>query len=253
MDVIPVDLAARSYQILVGRGALGAMGPELAKRRVGRKVALFSDPGVMALHGETVTGSLRSSGFDVAETLLPVGEQAKTLEIARQSWDSLLEAGCDRTSTVVALGGGAVGDLAGFVASTYMRGIHFVQVPTTLLAQVDASIGGKTAIDHPRAKNLIGAFHQPRFVLVDPAVLATLPEGEFRDRFPDCETGSMPPFGNLYGMDVFVDQALAEDKEIAFNAGSHRELVRMKFADFRTLVKPAIIPLAAGKSHTSAA
>ncbi|HXJ84243.1 MAG TPA: 3-dehydroquinate synthase [Candidatus Methylomirabilis sp.] len=180
MDVIPVDLAARSYRILVGRGALRTVGSELAERRVGRKVALFSDPGVMALHGQTVIGSLRSSGFDVAEILLPEGEQAKTLEIARQSWDRLLEAGCDRTSTVVALGGGAVGDLAGFVAATYMRGINFVQVPTTLLAQVDASIGGKTAIDHPRAKNLIGAFHQPRFVLVDPAVLATLPEGEFR-------------------------------------------------------------------------
>jgi len=116
----------------------------------------------------------------VAELRLPEGEQAKTLDVARQGWDRLLEAGCDRTSTVVALGGGAVGDLAGFVAATYMRGINFVQVPTTLLAQVDASIGGKTAIDHHRAKNLIGAFHQPRVVLVDVSVLTTLPALEFR-------------------------------------------------------------------------
>ena len=180
MQIIPVDLAARAYQILVGRGALADVGSQLAQRRVGRKVALFSDPGIMAGHGQVVVESLRSSGFDISEILLPKGEQAKTLDIARQGWDRLLEAGCDRTSTVVALGGGAVGDLAGFVASTYMRGINFVQVPTTLLAQVDASIGGKTAIDHPRAKNLIGAFHQPRFVLVDPAVLITLPEAEFR-------------------------------------------------------------------------
>ena len=180
METIPVNLAARSYRILVGRGALAAVGPELAQCRVGRKVALFSDPGILAVHGHVVRDGLRSSGFDVAEILLPEGEQAKTLDVARQGWDRLLEAGCDRTSTVVALGGGAVGDLAGFVAATYMRGINFVQVPTTLLAQVDASIGGKTAIDHPRAKNLIGAFHQPRFVVVDPAALITLPDAQFR-------------------------------------------------------------------------
>ncbi len=112
--------------------------------------------------------------------LLPEGEPAKTLEIAATTWDRLLEAGLDRSSTVVALGGGAVGDLAGFAAATYMRGVHFVQMPTTLLAQVDASIGGKTAIDHRRAKNLIGAFHQPLLVLTDTAALRTLPEREFR-------------------------------------------------------------------------
>ena len=180
MITIPVSLAARSYRILLGPGLLAAVGPELAGLRVGRRVAVVSDPAILELHGRTVVGSLRSAGFDVIEIILPEGERAKTLDVARQGWDRLLEAGCDRTSTVVALGGGAVGDLAGFVAATYMRGINFVQVPTTLLAQVDASIGGKTAIDHPRAKNLIGAFHQPRFVLVDPAVLTTLPEPEFR-------------------------------------------------------------------------
>jgi 3-dehydroquinate synthase len=111
---------------------------------------------------------------------VPAGEGAKTLAVAEQCWDRVLAAGLDRTSTIVGLGGGAVGDLAGFVAATYMRGTHFVTLPTTILAQVDASIGGKTAIDHPRAKNLIGAFHQPRLVVVDPAVLGTLPEREFR-------------------------------------------------------------------------
>ncbi len=177
---IPVHLASRSYRILVGPGTLAAVGAELARLSLGRKVALVSDPAILKLHGRAVIESLRSAGFELVEILLPEGEQAKTLEVARQGWDRLLEAGCDRTSTVVALGGGAVGDLAGFVAATYMRGINFVQIPTTLLAQVDASIGGKTAIDHPRAKNLIGAFHQPRVVMVDPAVLTTLPESQFR-------------------------------------------------------------------------
>lgn len=180
MIEIPVNLASRSYRIVVGLGALAASGPELGKLGLGRKVALVSDPAIMRLHGGPVAGSLRAAGFEVTEILLPPGEQAKTIVVARSGWERLLDAGCDRTSTVVALGGGAVGDLAGFVAATYMRGINFVQIPTTLLAQVDASIGGKTAIDHPRAKNLIGAFHQPRLVLVDPAALTTLPDLEFR-------------------------------------------------------------------------
>jgi 3-dehydroquinate synthase len=111
---------------------------------------------------------------------VPEGERAKTLEVAASAWERFLEAGLDRNSTVVALGGGAVGDLAGFAAATYMRGVNFVQMPTTLLAQVDASIGGKTAIDHPRAKNLIGAFYQPRLVLADTSTLLTLPERELR-------------------------------------------------------------------------
>jgi 3-dehydroquinate synthase len=177
---IPVNLGARAYRILVGTGALATVGPELAQLGVGRRVALISDPGILRLHGQPVRDGLRAAGFDLIEVALPEGEQAKTLDVARTVWDRLLEAGCDRTSTAVALGGGAVGDLAGFAAATYMRGMNLVQVPTTLLAQVDASIGGKTAIDHPRAKNLIGAFHQPRLVVVDPAVLRTLPEREYR-------------------------------------------------------------------------
>jgi 3-dehydroquinate synthase len=180
MTDIPVNLGSRAYRILVAIGALGTVGAELAKLRVGRKAILITDPAIDRLHGEPVARSLSGAGFDLIRLSVPEGEQAKVLETARGLWDRLLDEGCDRSSTVVALGGGAVGDLSGFVAATYMRGMNFVQVPTTLLAQVDASIGGKTAIDHPRAKNLIGAFHQPRLVLVDPAVLSTLPEREFR-------------------------------------------------------------------------
>jgi 3-dehydroquinate synthase len=180
MTDISVNLGSRAYRILVATGALGTVGAELAKLRVGRKAVLVTDPVIDRLHGGPVARSLCGAGFDLIRISVPEGEQAKVLETARELWDRLLDEGCDRSSTVVALGGGAVGDLSGFVAATFMRGMNFVQVPTTLLAQVDASIGGKTAIDHPRAKNLIGAFHQPRLVLVDPAVLGTLPEREFR-------------------------------------------------------------------------
>ncbi|HJR49902.1 MAG TPA: 3-dehydroquinate synthase family protein, partial [Gemmatimonadales bacterium] len=180
MIEIPVHLGPRSYSILVGTGALARVGGELAKRGVGRKVVLVSDPAITRLHAGPVVRSLAEAGFDTTQVAVPEGEPAKRLDVASALWDRLLDAGCDRTSTVVALGGGAVGDVAGFVAATYMRGMKFVQVPTTLLAQVDASSGGKTAIDHPRGKNLIGAFHQPRLVVVDPVVLETLPEREFR-------------------------------------------------------------------------
>ncbi len=180
MHDISVKLGPRSYRIVVDAGILGRVGPELKALGGGGKVALFSDAGILARLGGPVRASLTAAGFDVTVVEVPAGEAAKSVEVASRGWDALLAAGLDRGSTVVALGGGAVGDLAGFVAATYMRGVNFVQLPTTLLAQVDASIGGKTAIDHPRAKNLVGAFHQPRLVLVDPAALTTLPEREFR-------------------------------------------------------------------------
>lgn len=180
MIEISVSLGSRSYPILVGAGALSTVGSELAKRGVGRRVVLITDAAISRLHGDPVRRSLIEAGFDVTQVDIPEGEQAKRLDVASDLWDRLLDLGCDRSSTVVALGGGAVGDLAGFVAATYMRGMNFVQVPTTLLAQVDASIGGKTAIDHPHGKNLIGAFHQPRMVIVDPQTLTTLSEREFR-------------------------------------------------------------------------
>lgn len=180
MEEITVQLGPRSYPIVVGAGALRSVGERLAGLVAGRRAAVVSDPAVAAHHGPAVLESLRGAGFAVTEIGVPEGEAAKTLAVAERCWDACLAAGLDRTSTLLALGGGAVGDLAGFVAATYMRGIAFVQLPTTLLAQVDASVGGKVAIDHPRAKNLIGAFHQPRLVIADPAVLATLPEALLR-------------------------------------------------------------------------
>src|SRR5713226_8788813 len=178
--IIPVNLGTRSYRIVVECGALATVGGHLRELGVGARAALVSDAAILALYGKTVRASLEGAGFAVATLEVPEGEGAKTLAVAEQCWNELLAAGLDRTSTMLALGGGGVGDVAGFVAATYMRGVNFVQLPTTVLAQVDASIGGKTAIDHPRAKNLIGAFHQPRLVLVDPGVVVTLSDREFR-------------------------------------------------------------------------
>jgi 3-dehydroquinate synthase len=177
---VPVRLGPRGYRILVGAGVLDRLGPELAALGAGRRVALVADAGLLGLHGPAATKSLEGAGFGVAALEVPAGEEAKRLEVLAGLWEAMLDAGLDRGSTVVALGGGATGDVAGFAAATYMRGIGLVQVPTTLLAQVDASIGGKTAIDLPRGKNLVGAFHQPRLVLTDTALLGTLPERDFR-------------------------------------------------------------------------
>jgi 3-dehydroquinate synthase len=178
--IVDVNLGSRSYRIVVASGALQSVGQRLRELRLGSRAALVSDGAIMRLYGKTVVTSLEAEGFTVTTIEVPEGEAAKTLAVAEHCWDQLLTAGLDRTSTVMALGGGAVGDVAGFAAATYMRGINFVQLPTTVLAQVDASIGGKTAIDHPLGKNMIGAFHQPRLVVVDPAVARTLPEREFR-------------------------------------------------------------------------
>jgi len=177
--IIPVNLGSRSYRIIVESGALDTVGARLAELRVGSRTALVSDAAILRLYGKAVGRSLESAGFTVATVEVPAGEAAKTLAVAERCWDALLAAGLDRTSTVLALGGGAVGDVAGFVAATYMRGVNIVQLPTTVLAMVDASSGGKTAINHPAAKNLIGAFHQPRLVLCDPTTTRTLSQREF--------------------------------------------------------------------------
>ena len=219
MHDISVKLGARSYRIVVDAGILGRVGPELKGLGVGAKVALFSDAGILARLGGPVRGSLIAAGFDVTVVELPAGEAAKTVEVASRGWDALLAAGLDRGSTVVALGGGAVGDLAGFVAATYMRGVNFVQLPTTLLAQVDAAIGGKTAIDHPRAKNLVGAFHQPRVVLVDPTALTTLPEREFRSGLAE-----VVKHGIVLDADYFAD---LEKNRVALVAREIETLTRV--------------------------
>ncbi|WP_439471361.1 3-dehydroquinate synthase [Brevundimonas sp.] len=169
----------RPYDVFVGRGLLGDLGARIAPLAKGRTVVV-TDETVATIHGPAVLEALEQAGVRARLLAVPAGEGSKSFGELERVLDRMLAFGLDRSDVVVALGGGVVGDLAGLAAALYMRGIDFVQVPTTLLAQVDSSVGGKTAIDTPRGKNLIGAFHQPRLVLADIDVLGTLPERQLR-------------------------------------------------------------------------
>ena len=177
---IPVSGAGfRPYEVIVGRGLLGSLGMEIAPFARGR-TAVVTDETVAALHGPSALAALEAAGVRARLLTAPPGESSKSFGELERVLDRLAAFGLDRTDLLIALGGGVVGDLAGLAAALYMRGIDFVQVPTTLLAQVDSSVGGKTAIDTPRGKNLVGAFHQPRLVVADIDLLATLPGRQVR-------------------------------------------------------------------------
>jgi shikimate kinase/3-dehydroquinate synthase len=168
------------YDVRVGDGLLDSLGEQFRLHNLGGPLALVSDDQVGELYALRAIASLENAGYAVQPVLLPVGEQHKTLETLAYLWEAFLQAGLERGSSVVALGGGVVGDMAGFAAATYLRGIPWVALPTSLLAMVDASLGGKTGMDLPQGKNLVGAFHPPALVLSDPGLLATLPELELR-------------------------------------------------------------------------
>ena len=176
---LPVALGQRSYRIHVGAGLLERAGELLAPHLQGRQAVVVSNDCVAPLFMAELLASF-DADLQVDQFLLPDGEAAKNLENFQSLLEFLLTRRHNRTTTVIALGGGVVGDLAGFAAATYQRGVSLIQIPTTLLAQVDSSVGGKTAVNHPLGKNMIGAFHQPRSVLIDTDVLRTLPEREYR-------------------------------------------------------------------------
>ncbi len=183
---IPVPLTTtsdRSYDICISTGGLGYVGNKLQQIGLGRssdRVLIVTNPVVNRHYGATVSNSLRQAGFHPSVVVLPAGERFKNANSVHKIYNAALEHQLERSSLIVALGGGVIGDIAGFAAATWLRGIPFVQIPTTLLAMVDASIGGKTGINHKQGKNLIGAFHQPHLVWIDPQVLQTLPPREFR-------------------------------------------------------------------------
>jgi 3-dehydroquinate synthase len=179
MRVVKVPLGDRSYSIQIGNGLLPRLGHQCRRLALARRCAVISDAHVAPVYADAVLRSLREAGFEPALIQVPAGESAKSLKNVQACYNQLAAQRLERKSFVVALGGGVVGDLAGFVAATYLRGLPFVQVPTTLLAQVDSSVGGKVGVNLKAGKNLVGAFHQPRLVLADLDTLATLPAREF--------------------------------------------------------------------------
>ncbi|NES19383.1 MAG: 3-dehydroquinate synthase [Symploca sp. SIO3E6] len=197
-SVIRVSIPDKSYDIAIAKGLPGGgiakkataegspagglddLGVWLSRLKLGKKVLVVSNPAIFRRYGERAIAALKLVGYEVSSCTLPIGERYKTLKSIQKIYDTALAQRLERSSTMVALGGGVIGDMTGFAAATWLRGINFVQVPTSLLAMVDASIGGKTGVNHPQGKNLIGAFYQPRFVLIDPSVLKTLPPRELR-------------------------------------------------------------------------
>jgi 3-dehydroquinate synthase len=179
---IPVELGEKAYPIVIGEGSLASLGERLGDLGfgVGTRVLVVSNPVVAGTYGTALLASLERAGLAATPLVLEAGEEQKTPASVALIHNAAFAQRLERSSLIVALGGGVVGDMAGYAAATWLRGIAVVQVPTTLLAMVDAAIGGKTGVNHPGGKNLIGAFHQPRLVLIDPTTLATLPPREFR-------------------------------------------------------------------------
>ena len=178
--IVPVALGSRAYEIVIGRGVLNSLGARAAALRPGAKAAIVTDENVAAAHLQAATATLASAGIAASPVVVPAGERSKSMAQFEAVCDALLAAKIGRGDLVVALGGGVIGDLAGFSASAVRRGLDFIQVPTSLLAQVDSSVGGKTGINSRHGKNLIGAFYQPLLVIADTAVLDTLPARQFR-------------------------------------------------------------------------
>ena len=210
MQRVRVELGDRSYEILIGRDLLSEIGPRCKKLNLGRRCAIITDSNVAPHYGRRTQQFLEASGFEVTLITIPAGEKSKSLKYVGECYDAMAKHRLERKSFVVALGGGVVGDLAGFVAASYLRGIPFVQVPTTLLAQVDSSVGGKTGINLKAGKNLVGAFYQPRLVLCDLATLDTLPPRELRSGLSE-----VIKYGIIY--DALFFRRLEQQIEAALN------------------------------------
>lgn len=221
---LQVDLGERSYPVRIGPGLVGDAA-QITPYLAGQQVLVVSNTKVAPLYLDAVCASLQ--GFTVETLVLPDGEAQKSLPSLARVFDALIAGGHHRTTTIVALGGGVIGDLAGFAAACYQRGVAFIQLPTTLLAQVDSSVGGKTAINHSAGKNLIGAFHQPRLVLADLAVLKTLPDKEYRAGLAELVKHAIIRDAELFAWLESHTTALAERHEAVLAEGLYRS-VRIK-------------------------
>ena len=213
--VVRVTVGENGYEVVVARGALGELGERL--RALGKlgPVVLVTNPTVRALYGAAAEASLRAAGIDPVVVEIPDGERYKTMETLETVLDAALLRGADRSSVIVALGGGVVGDVAGFAAATLYRGVRLYMIPTTLLAQVDSSVGGKTGVNRPHGKNLVGAFHQPSGVLADTTTLATLPAREYRAGLAEVVKYGVILDGNLFDLlEGNVDRLNSRDPEL---------------------------------------
>jgi 3-dehydroquinate synthase len=216
MKTLELDLGERSYPIYIGSGLL-ARAELLTSYLHGARTAIVTNATVAPLYLAKVRAHL--SRHNPVEVILPDGEQHKTLDVLNRIFDALLENRCDRQTTIVALGGGVIGDLAGFAAATYQRGIPFIQVPTTLLAQVDSSVGGKTGVNHPLGKNMVGAFYQPRAVLIDTDTLSTLPDRELSAGLAEViKYGLIRDPAFFVWLEAHMDRLLARDPAVLAEA-----------------------------------
>jgi 3-dehydroquinate synthase len=199
MPNITVDLPQNSYKIVIAPGSLSQLGSQMQQLRLGKKVLVISNHEIFGHYGDTCLESLETAGFETVTHLIPAGEEHKHLQSIQKIYDTALEHHLERSSTFLALGGGVIGDMTGFSAATWLRGVNFIQVPTSLLAIVDASVGGKTGVNHPQGKNLIGAFYQPKLVAIDPTLLKTLPPREFR-----AGMAEVIKYGVIWDEDLFT-------------------------------------------------
>jgi 3-dehydroquinate synthase len=204
---IHVELSDRRYPILIGAGILDSIGAAYLYHGLSATAVIITDTHIEHTYAARVQRSLKRAGCDVFTIVIPPGEKQKSFSRAEAIFAELLRRRVERSATIVAVGGGVVGDLAGFIAATYQRGVHFVQVPTTLLAQVDSSVGGKVAINHALGKNMIGAFYQPDFVFADVETLATLPQREII-----CGLGEVIKYGIIMNSDFYYAVALWHEK-----------------------------------------
>lgn len=202
MDMM-VNLGEKSYPIYIQNGILKDARSYIEKSYTGKRIMIISDDNVYPLYGDALTGNL-STRYECHHYVVPHGELSKDFQVLPGIYSAMLAAGMTRSDLVIALGGGVIGDLAGFAASSYLRGISFVQIPTSLLAQVDSSVGGKVAVDLPQGKNLVGAFYQPKLVLIDPEVLDTLPE-----KFVNDGMGEVIKYGCIFDQELFASLASA--------------------------------------------
>ena len=220
MRIVPVSLGNRSYVIKVGGGLLTRLGAECAALKLGGRCAVITDSNVGKYYSKAALKSLSAAGFQPVLITVPAGEKSKSVSMVEKCYDQLAKHRLERKSFIVALGGGVVGDLAGFVAATYLRGIPFVQVPTTLLAQVDSSVGGKTGVNLKAGKNLVGAFYQPQLVLCDLDTLKTLPRREYVSGLAE-----VIKYGVIYDAALFAQLERDLPKLLARDAATLRNVI----------------------------